>query len=78
MTTAHKGWYQIKGAKKKFIYDNWEGSGPMEFEETINGKKIITLSLEDYTAEGKKKTLKGELYKNGKTIEVTLTLQRTN
>jgi uncharacterized protein YukE len=76
ITTAHKGWYKKANGKKIIIYDNWEGSGPMEFEETINGKKVTTLELENYTEEGKKKTLKGELKKNGKIETVILTLQK--
>jgi hypothetical protein len=76
ITTAHKGWYKKANGKKIIIYDNWEGSGPMEFEETISGKKVTTLELEDYTEEGKKKMLKGELKKNGKIETVTLTLQK--
>ncbi len=77
ITTAHKGWYKKSNGRKILIYDNWEGSGPMEFEETIAGKKIKTLDLEDYTEEGKKKTLKGQLVKNGRTEPVILTLQKT-
>ncbi|MEN9547754.1 MAG: hypothetical protein RIR12_345 [Bacteroidota bacterium] len=76
ITTAHKGWYKKANGLKISIYDTWEGSGPMTFKETINGKKVATLELEDYTEEGKRKTLKGTLKKNGKTENVTLTLQK--
>jgi hypothetical protein len=76
ITTAHKGWYKIANGPKIIIIDTWEGSGPMEFEESIKGKKVKTLELDDFTEKGKKKTLKGELKKNNKNEIVVVTLSK--